>query len=256
MKKFVKLIDYIEVNIFTIIILIISFLLGKFKDVFLLFIIAAIHELFHLFACLMVKVKIKKITILPFGLCLLLNESEYIISKKQIIISIFGPLSVLFNILWIIPLFKLNFLSEHTYQFLFRINIMMCVMNLLPIHPLDGYSILNALLQQFFPYKKALKISIVISCVFFIFFVIYNFFSFQLMVTLFLLFEQIKHIIKYKTLYRNFLIYKSQFKKHKKFKIIDDYLMFKDYNNYQIANNKILSDVEIASFELKKYIEK
>ena len=76
------------------------------------------------------------------------------------------------------------------------------------------------------------------------------------MVTLFLLFEQIKHIIKYKTLYRNFLIYKSQFKKHKKFKIIDDYLMFKDYNNYQIANNKILSDVEIASFELKKYIEK
>ena len=33
-------------------------------------------------------------------------------------------------------------------------------------------------------------------------------------------------------------------------------IILKDYKNYQIANNKILSDVEIASFELKKYIEK
>ena len=40
----------------------------------------------------------------------------------------------------------------------------------------------------------------------------------------------------------------------RKYKIISDYSMYKEVNNYKVEANKILDDKQIASIELKRYI--
>lgn len=156
------------------------------------------------------------------------------------------------NLIWINLLKNNGILNEINYDFIIRINYVMCIVNLLPIFPLDGYMIIKAIMQLFNPYKKALKISLIVSLIAFGIFLTYNFVSFQPMISIFLLFEQIRHILNYKELYKKFLIYKSLFKKHKRYRIIDDYQMYKDCNNYKFENAHILNDMDIALKELSK----
>lgn len=255
MKKLYKLLNVFNIKLSTILIIIFSILFGNFKQMLWLFIIALIHECFHLLACLLLKIKIEKLTLLPFGAYLKVNDVENISFIKQIIIYIAGPLSMFFNLIWINLFYKYHFLNEINFTFLKQINFNMFIVNILPIYPLDGYMIIRAIIGFFKPYKKTLKLSYIISIITFLFFVLYNFISFQPMLTIFLLIEQIKAILKYKDIYKKFLINKSKFKKQKKFKIIPDYLMFKDTNNYKIENEKILNDSDIAIKELKNYVK-
>lgn len=254
MKKLWKIIDIIDIRLSTILVLVLATIFGFVKPMLQMFFIALIHEVCHLIVCLILKVKIEKFSILPFGVALHINEVENISSVKQILIYLAGPLSIFINLPWIVLLFNNGYINEINYQFLFRINIVMCVVNLIPIYPLDGYMIVKALLQLFFPYKNSLKISIIISLLFLVVFIGYNFISFQPMITSFLILEQIKHIVNYKNLYRKFLVYKSFLRKQKKYKVIDNYQMYKDCNNYKIENEKILNDVDIATKELKNML--
>ena len=175
-------------------------------------------------------------------------------SIKQVIIYLMGPISVFINILIANSLFTYNLISIISFNNIISLSIAMALCNLLPIFPLDGYKVLKSMLQIFIPYKKALKVSNIISLIAFTSFIFINFISFQLTITLFLCFEQIKNLKNYKQIYKRFLIYKTMNKKKKKFKMINDYQMFKDVNNYQIEKNKILDDYDIATIELKKYI--
>ena len=129
----------------------------------------------------------------------------------------------------------------------------MSILNLIPIYPLDGYRILKAFLQLLVPYKKALKISNIVSTISFIFFMFINFISLQILWSMFLLIEQIKNIKNYKKLYKRFLIDKTNKKLLKKYKMIEDYQMYKDVNNYKIENDRILSDFDIATIELARF---
>ena len=182
------------------------------------------------------------------------KDIEKVDSIKQIIIYLMGPISVFINVLIANILFSYNLISIISFNNIISLSIAMSLCNLLPIFPLDGYKALKSMLQIFIPYKKALKVSNIISLIAFTSFIFINFISFQLTITLFLCFEQIKNLKNYKQIYKRFLIYKTMNKKKKKFKMINDYQMFKDVNNYQIEKNKILDDYDIATIELKKYI--
>lgn len=254
MKKLWKLIDLINVRISAVVIFIACALIGEAKPLFLLFLIALIHEAFHLIVCILLKVKVESFEILPFGVSLHVKKIENISSLKQIFVYIAGPLSCFVNLPVIYILYKYSFINEVNSNFLLRINYSMCIVNLLPIFPLDGYMIFKAFLQLFFPYKKSLKCSTIVSIISFVLFLTYNFISFQPMISCFLLIEQIKHVYDYKTIYKNFLIDKSMMKKKKRYKVIQDYQMYKDVNNYKIEKEKVLNDADIAAVELKQYI--
>lgn len=254
MKKLWKIIDFFDVKLITIIMVVLFIIFGQIKQLILLFLIAFIHELCHFFACYYLKVKTEKIEILPFGVTLKINDSEKLSSVKQIIVYLAGPLSMFINIIWIEIMFKYSIINEINYSFIKRINVVTCLGNLMPIYPLDGYVVLKGIIQLYFPYKKALNISNVVSIIFLIAFIIYNFISFQPLVTIFLIVEQIKNLKNYNLIYKNFLIYKSKTMKHKKYKIINDYLMYKDVNNYKFEKSTVLNDTDIAIKELKKYI--
>lgn len=254
MKKLCGLIDLINIRISAVLLLVIATLIGQLKPILILFLIALIHEGFHLIMCILLKIKIKSLEILPFGVSLQIEDVDKISSIKQILIYIAGPISCFVNLPFLNLLYNYGYINQINFDFIIRINYTMCFVNLIPIFPLDGHMILKAIFQLFFPYKKTLKITMVISIVCFLLFLTYNFISFQPMISIFLLIEQIKHMINYKENYKKFLIGKTLFKKQKKYKIINDYQMYKDVNNYKFENKKMLNDVDIATIELKEYI--
>lgn len=254
MKKLLQIIDVFEIKTTTILLFVLSALFGQFKMIMLYFIVAFIHELFHLLMCFALKVKVEKFQILPFGASLTVKEIESLSSNKQLLIYIAGPFSALVNIVVFSVMKNNNIINKVNYNYLFRYNYLMCLLNLLPVYPLDGYMIIKAFFQKILTYKKAMKMSLIISLIFFIIFALSNIYYFQPMVLFFLLLEQVKNIFGYEDIYKKFLIEKSLNKRKKKYKIISDYSMYKEANNYKVEANKILDDKQIASIELKRYI--
>lgn len=251
MKKLFKLIDLFDIKLSTIFLLFLSSLVGYIKPFLMYFFIAFIHEFSHLVVCIFYKLNIRKFLIIPFGAKLEVDNIDNVNSSKQIIIYLAGPASYFINLIWINLFLKLNLINYVNYEFLSDANLIMCLLNLLPIFPLDGFIVIKAFLQLIFPYKNVLKISMLISLFSFVAFAIYNIYDFQPMVLFFLLFEQIKYFVFLKKSYKNFLIFKTMNKKEKKFKVINDYNMYKDANNYKIESQKVLNDSNIAQIELK-----
>lgn len=254
MKKLLEIIDIFEVKVTSILLFVISALFGYLKPLLLYFFIAFIHEFSHLLACIILGLKVNKFIIIPFGATLEVDNVNNINSYKQIIVYLAGPASYFINLIWLNCFMKLGIINQINYDYLSNANTIMCILNLLPIYPLDGFVIVKAVLQLFVSFKSVLKVSLIISIICFVGFVIYNIYDFQPMVLFFLFTEQIKNILNYKKNYKNFLIYKTINKKERKYKFINDYDMFKDVNNYKIENKTVLQDADIAHIELPKYI--
>ena len=125
------------------------FLINKL-ELFLLFYIAIlIHEIAHIVVALLLKVNVKELLLMPFGVCAI--YCDRISSKKEILISIAGPLMSL-----IIFLFSKDILIKN-------INLLIMMFNLIPIYPLDGGRILKNFLKVKYGYNKGIKITQVIS---------------------------------------------------------------------------------------------
>ena len=63
------------------------------------------------------------------------------------------------------------FLFLDLYNIFIRYNCYIILFNLLPMYPLDGFKILNSLLEIFLSFKKSIKLSLVLSLVCIIFMV-------------------------------------------------------------------------------------
>ena len=114
-----------------------------------------LHELGHMFAGIMLKLKPKKIEMNPFGLAITFQGIGKNISikapQKRILIAIAGPL-VNLSIIVLALVFKLEDIILYS-------NILLLLFNLLPIYPLDGGRILKNVLQIKLDYWKALDIT-------------------------------------------------------------------------------------------------
>lgn len=127
----------------------------------IIMIFAIIHELCHLLAGLLLKMKVKRITLMPVGLSIefALTQEDYNVKVlksnrleiKRIIIAMAGPLA---NIAIMFMVSLINISSDLGKTILYS-NFLIAIFNLLPIYPLDGGRILKAILSLLVTKKKA-----------------------------------------------------------------------------------------------------
>lgn len=197
-----------RVNIFTYIFLILSMLSGYLREMFIIFIILIIHELGHFFLMKINSIEVKSITIYPYGGMIKSNMLINTNSMSVLFISLAGIISQI--LLWLIFLivFKIGFINEYYYEIFYKYNLYIILFNLIPIYPLDGFKILNSILELIFSFKKSVIISLSISIMFLILFILYLYIYkvSNYIIILFLLISFLNYIKELKYLFNKFYI--------------------------------------------------
>lgn len=147
-----------------------SVLTGHFIEIMTLFALVFIHELGHATAASLLGARVLSIQMLPFGGVAVIEDQGRLNAWKEIVIALAGPLQ---NGIMIIILLGLRNMSgvEHVYvDYVIQGNAVIALFNLLPILPLDGGKVLQALISLSFAYHRTLvwtfRASIVTSLLF------------------------------------------------------------------------------------------
>lgn len=211
----------------------ILFLTGHFKTFSIYTSIILFHELGHVFAGLILKWPINRITIYPFGCMTTFNNKINSSSIEEFLVLIYGPLFQI--ILYMIYPIKLS--------------IFILVFNLLPIYPLDGSKLLLLFLNKIVSFYYSYIITYIISFVTIFILLLYNMDLISIIVLLFLLFDLYRYVNE-----TNNLMYKFYYERYKnsviykKNKIIRGrklHKMFKEKNNFFIINKKCYFEYDI-----------
>ena len=106
---------------------------------------AFVHELGHMIAGILLKLKPKSLDFMPFGISINFETYEYkkLVEIKKILIAISGPLTNL--IICIIAIFL--HIDSRTREIIEYSNILIFLFNLIPLYPLDGGRILKGIIK-------------------------------------------------------------------------------------------------------------
>lgn len=162
-----------KINIFTYIFLILSMLSGYGREMLIVYFILIVHELGHYILFKYYNINVNKITLYPYGGMIDNNMLINTNSKKVLIISLGGIFIQIVLYLIIYLLFKVGFIDYNFYKMFVSYNLYIILFNLIPIYPLDGFKILNSVLELVLSFKLSLKISIIFNFVFIILFFLY-----------------------------------------------------------------------------------
>lgn len=127
----------INIQIFAIVLVLI---LTKQIEVYAwLMLFALIHELAHMCAGLSLKLKPKALEVQAFGISIVFESFENL-EKNKIIIASAGPfINILIAIL-------VSFIHIKASSIIVNTNVLLAILNLVPIYPLDGGRILHAII--------------------------------------------------------------------------------------------------------------
>ncbi|WP_179033229.1 M50 family metallopeptidase [Paenibacillus kribbensis] len=147
-----------------------SVLTGHFIEIMTLFTLVFIHELGHATAASLLGARVLSIQMLPFGGVAVIEDQGKLNAWKEIVIALAGPLQngiMIIILLW----FRNVSGADHDYvNYIIQGNAVIALFNLLPILPLDGGKILQALISLFLSYHRTLvwtfRASIVTSLLF------------------------------------------------------------------------------------------
>lgn len=210
----------------------ICFLTGYFKNFVIFSSIILFHEMGHILIGCLFKWKIERVVILPFGGITLFNEKIDKPLLEEFLIAIAGPL---FQIVYL-------FMYKNNIDF-FNYNITILIFNLLPMYPLDGSRILNIIFNKVFSFKFSHILSIFVSFIICLLFIIFNMNKFNLLlcfIIFFIMLEIFRETSKHNHYFNKFLLEKYLYnKKYKNRKIINkiDKMKKQTTHIFKIQNN-------------------
>lgn len=233
----------IKVNFLTLYFLLLLFLCGYLKIGIIIFLIVLFHELGHIFFIKLFKYKIINVTLYPFGGITKIDKDINTPLNKELLIACGGIIFqlILFIIIYFVPI------NVITKELLYKYNMSILLFNMLPIIPLDGSIIINSLLNKIFSYKVSYYLYIIISIMFSIFYLLFNYWyslNNYLIVSLFII-KTYYAIKNYKYLKTRFLLERYLNKYEYKYistKTGDLDILKIDTYQYFKENNKIVSE--------------
>ncbi|MBP1930414.1 M50 family metallopeptidase [Ammoniphilus resinae] len=149
---------------------------GQFLEVITLFTLVVIHELGHIFAALACGWRVRSMELLPFGGVAQVDESGSTNTKDEIIVALAGPFMNFLMILMALIFQNTHFWDAKWCQFFIQGNLLIASFNLLPIWPLDGGKIVQALLCSWYSFYRSVRLTILWSILMILFLFFLSFF--------------------------------------------------------------------------------
>lgn len=144
----------IKLNGFFILFLFASYFADWLQQSLILFASVILHELGHVFAAKLLKIKVYEIELMPYGGVVRMEELSKFGGAAEATVSAAGPAASLCLAL----IFGFFRDVSGVFDSIFRYNMILFSFNLLPIIPLDGGKIARNLLIFFMGYRQATKI--------------------------------------------------------------------------------------------------
>lgn len=161
----------IKINLNVFLFAVLFFITSQFEIYALVMLFALLHELGHLFCGIILGFEIESLKIMPFGFSLEFKSQieDYnkkilksnTLTLKRILINIAGPFV---NIIILLIAYFINLNENIIYS-----NLVILIVNLIPIYPLDGGRILKNILKLIIGNKKSYCYTNKISNIFVIF---------------------------------------------------------------------------------------
>lgn len=212
-----------------------------------------IHELGHYTAAKLLKFKVLKIVIYPFGGITKIHDLINKDINEEILVATSGVIFQFIFYLIIVYLNHINIIRDYTLNIYTLYNNQIIFFNLMPIYPLDGAKIVNLLLSKFFNYNLSNKLTIIISLIGISLFILtksYNHNYSYIMVLSVLIIYNYKFIKQLKYIYNKFLLERYLYNiSYPKIKIISNgNKMYKNNSHIIKINNNYITE--------KKYLSK
>ncbi len=118
------------------------------------FLSVLIHECSHIICAGFFEVGVSRLDIHPFGVCAILKNGYINNSEKEFFIAFAGPLASL------ILAFSALLLPMPLGEYIFSVNLSICIVNLLPVLPLDGGRMIKSMLTYKMGILRAYNIAV------------------------------------------------------------------------------------------------
>ncbi|TCS96494.1 site-2 protease family protein [Hazenella coriacea] len=133
---------------------------GYFLEVLTLMVLVVIHELGHMSAAWSYGWRIHSMQLLPFGGVAKMEEWGTVSAQEEMIVALAGPFQHMWMIIISYLFYFTGFWSKGWTDYFILCNFLIAGFNLLPIYPLDGGRVIQALLSYLMPYRLCIMITL------------------------------------------------------------------------------------------------
>ncbi|GIQ70169.1 stage IV sporulation protein FB [Xylanibacillus composti] len=134
-----------------------SVLTGAFVEIITLFVIVLAHEMGHVGMAKALGWQVQEVQLLPFGGVAIVEDKGAVPVLEELAVAAAGPLQHVWLIGFAWLMRECGWWSVEWSQYFIEANLMIGMFNLLPILPLDGGKIVQALISCYLSYYRALQ---------------------------------------------------------------------------------------------------
>ncbi|MEI7025245.1 M50 family metallopeptidase [Paenibacillus sp. y28] len=135
-----------------------SIVTGYGIEMAVLFVIVLIHELGHVVCARGFGWRVSRVELYPFGGAAVTEDAGGSPAWQELAVALAGPLQHAWMVLFALLMHQFGWWGTAWSVYFIQANVMIGLFNLLPVHPLDGGRVLQALLSYVLPYHSVMVI--------------------------------------------------------------------------------------------------